>query len=320
MIMTQHIVTRWYRPPELMLHPDGLYSTAVDMWSVGCVFAELLSRKPFFPGKNFIHQLTLILDVIGCPLEEEISHIRSRQARKFLDKFIGKQRMPLSTYFPANTNPDAIDVIEKLLLFDPGKRISAREALLHPYFAPLQSLEDIRPDPPTIRDMDFQFEVEYDHYDCNVDKLRYFKNLMLKEVRKNDHDISDEGIESSINMVSPKESNYLQRQSTINDIDFENKENCDPCAVPVTKANLFNFHGRHIKSRIKESLSKNKPKSKECHGVNSYSTKKGNGGVGPRKITPDEKDRFRRRRSKPKTIPKSPNFSVMSWQRKIEFH
>ena len=54
--MTEHVVTRWYRPPELMLNADGVYASSVDMWSVGCIFAELLGRKPLFPGKNFMHQ------------------------------------------------------------------------------------------------------------------------------------------------------------------------------------------------------------------------------------------------------------------------
>ncbi len=49
--MTETAVTRWYRPPELMLCPDGLYGYAVDLWSVGCIFAEMLGRQPFFPGQ-----------------------------------------------------------------------------------------------------------------------------------------------------------------------------------------------------------------------------------------------------------------------------
>ena len=53
--MTEHVVTRWYRAPELMLQPDGYYDQSVDMWSVGCIFAEILARKALFPGKNFMH-------------------------------------------------------------------------------------------------------------------------------------------------------------------------------------------------------------------------------------------------------------------------
>jgi serine/threonine protein kinase len=77
--MTEHVVTRWYRPPELMLCPDGLYTYAVDLWSVGCIFAELLGRQPLFPGNNFVDQLTLIFGVIGSPSAEEVAHIRNNQ-------------------------------------------------------------------------------------------------------------------------------------------------------------------------------------------------------------------------------------------------
>lgn len=79
--MTEHVVTRWYRPPELMLCPDGQYDSSVDMWSVGCIFAEMLGRRALFPGKNFIHQLSLIFDVIGAPKREEVAYIRSTEAR-----------------------------------------------------------------------------------------------------------------------------------------------------------------------------------------------------------------------------------------------
>ena len=65
--MTEHVVTRWYRPCELMLCPDGLYTYAVDLWSCGCILGEMLGREPMFPGKNFVHQLSLIFNVIGSP-------------------------------------------------------------------------------------------------------------------------------------------------------------------------------------------------------------------------------------------------------------
>lgn len=66
--MTEHVVTRWYRPPELMLCPDGLYGYAVDLWSVGCIFAELLGRHPLFPGKvcTFRGTSTIFCLVASC--------------------------------------------------------------------------------------------------------------------------------------------------------------------------------------------------------------------------------------------------------------
>jgi serine/threonine protein kinase len=70
--MTEHVVTRFYRPPELMLSPNSRYSYSVDMWSVGCILAELLGRQPLFPGTNFVHQLTLIFDTVGSPEPHQV--------------------------------------------------------------------------------------------------------------------------------------------------------------------------------------------------------------------------------------------------------
>lgn len=83
--MTEHVITRWYRPPELMLCPDGMYTYAVDIWSCGCIFGEMLKRKAMFPGKNFIDQLSRIFDVIGSPNALEVSHIENQEALKFLE-------------------------------------------------------------------------------------------------------------------------------------------------------------------------------------------------------------------------------------------
>jgi serine/threonine protein kinase len=60
--MTEYVVTRWYRAPELLLSCEE-YTASIDVWSVGCIFAELLGRKPLFPGKDYIHQLKLIIQV-----------------------------------------------------------------------------------------------------------------------------------------------------------------------------------------------------------------------------------------------------------------
>ncbi|ETW09608.1 CMGC/MAPK protein kinase [Aphanomyces invadans] len=130
--MTEHVVTRWYRAPELMLQPDGQYNTGVDMWSVGCIFAEILGRKAFFPGKNFIHQLTLIFDVIGTPCTNDVKKMKSTQAQRFIKSLGKKAKVPFRTLFPT-ASPDAIDLLDKLLQFDPTARCTVDEALAHPY-------------------------------------------------------------------------------------------------------------------------------------------------------------------------------------------
>ena len=171
--MTEHVVTRWYRPPELMLCPDGLYSYGVDMWSVGCIFAELLGRKPLFPGKNFVHQLTLIFDVIGSPKPAEVSHIKSKQARKFLDSVQGKMKVDFESLYP-DCNPVAVDLMKKLLCFEPSNRLSAAEALAHPYFDALKNGRHT--DPPVSSLFEFDFESQ------NLSRGR-LKALIMEEVK-----------------------------------------------------------------------------------------------------------------------------------------
>ncbi|OQS03426.1 mitogen-activated protein kinase [Thraustotheca clavata] len=135
--MTEHVVTRWYRAPELMLQPDGHYSTGVDMWSIGCIFAEMLGRKALFPGKNFIHQLTLIFDVIGTPSANDVKKMKSTQAQRFVKSLGKKPKVPFRNIFPV-ASLEAIDLLERMLHFDPANRCTIDEALSHPY---MQSIE-----------------------------------------------------------------------------------------------------------------------------------------------------------------------------------
>lgn len=76
--MTEYVATRWYRAPEIMLTFKE-YTKAIDVWSVGCILAEMLSGKPLFPGRDYHHQLTLILDVLGTPTMDDFYAIKSRR-------------------------------------------------------------------------------------------------------------------------------------------------------------------------------------------------------------------------------------------------
>lgn len=175
--MTEHVVTRWYRAPELMLQPDGLYDQSVDMWSVGCIFAEILGRKALFPGKNFLHQLTLIFDMIGAPPVEATTRIQSSQAQRFLRSLGKKPKVPFRTLFP-NASDSALDLLDRLLEFDPAKRITAHEALAHPYMQDIERKYRNRSgneDPPPSMRLDFSFDLK------NLSKMD-LRALIVKEV------------------------------------------------------------------------------------------------------------------------------------------
>lgn len=151
--MTEYVVTRWYRAPELLLNCSE-YTSAIDVWSVGCIFAEIMTREPLFPGKDYVHQLRLITELIGSPDDSSLGFLRSENARKYLRQLpqFGKQN--LSAKFPS-MSAEPLDLLEKMLVFDPVKRITVDEALCHPY---LSSLHDINDEPVTPMPFSFDFE------------------------------------------------------------------------------------------------------------------------------------------------------------------
>jgi len=132
------VVTLYYRSPELLLGARK-YSTAVDMWSVGCIFAEILLKKPLFIGKNELTQLEKIFSVLGNPTEERWpKYTELPDAAKFKWKLV---RPCLRSMFPTSAfagdaclSANGVDLLERMLCLNPDKRISAGEALKHEYF------------------------------------------------------------------------------------------------------------------------------------------------------------------------------------------
>ena len=95
----------------------------MDMWSIGCIVAEMLSNRPIFPGKNYLDQIQKIQEVLGTPTQDETSFILNPKARAFLESLPNQQRKPWARMYPrAEGTPGAFDLLDKLLAFDPRKR------------------------------------------------------------------------------------------------------------------------------------------------------------------------------------------------------
>ncbi|KAK5613627.1 Mitogen-activated protein kinase 14A [Crenichthys baileyi] len=138
--MTGYVATRWYRAPEIMLNWMH-YNMTVDIWSVGCIMAELLTGKTLFPGTDHINQLQQIMRLTGTPPAALINRMPSQEARNYVSSLPPMPKRNFALVF-VGANPQAVDLLEKMLVLDADKRITATEALEHPYFSQYHDPED----------------------------------------------------------------------------------------------------------------------------------------------------------------------------------
>jgi len=132
-VLTEYVVTRWYRAPEVMLLPK-CYSTALDLWSTGCILGEILGRRPMFQGKGHVEMILLVAKVLGTPSEDDLKWLPAESdAYRFVRKVCPRcERSPFSELYP-NARGPCLDLLSGLLTWDPGQRLTAPEALEHEY-------------------------------------------------------------------------------------------------------------------------------------------------------------------------------------------
>ena len=168
--MTGYVSTRYYRAPEIMLTWQK-YDTEVDIWSVGCIFSEMIEGKPLFPGKDHVHQFSIITELLGSPPMDVINTICSENTLNFVKSLPYAEPVPFKVRFK-NMDDEAVDLLEKMLNFDPKKRITAEEALKHPYLSPYHDPTD----EPIAED---KFDWNFNDADLPVDTWRV---MMYSEI------------------------------------------------------------------------------------------------------------------------------------------
>ncbi|GAB5373044.1 hypothetical protein AAMO2058_001716300 [Amorphochlora amoebiformis] len=168
--LTEYVATRWYRAPEIMLSWKE-YTKAIDVWSVGCIFAEILGRKPLFPGEDYINQLHRIISVLGTPSFEDTEYIINAKAKSYVRSLAYQRGVDFKQLFP-EASASALDLLTKMLQFSPKKRITVEQALAHPF---LDKLHDPKDEPNAESHFDFSFE----KYNLNGKML---KALLWQEI------------------------------------------------------------------------------------------------------------------------------------------
>ena len=233
-VLTDYVATRWYRAPEILLGSTK-YSKAVDIWSLGCIFAELLTGKPLFPGTSTLNQLNKVLEVTGKPNSEDIESIQSNLASTMLESMPAIKTKSFKSLFP-NASPKALDLLQKMLQFNPNKRITVEEALEHPYVAFFH-----HPEEEIICDRIIKIPMDDNHkytvkeyrqklYDDILKRKREIRKKIVtssqkkeeiveknekkeeKPVEKSSNTKSNNALEKSPNVNNQKTSSYTQQQ------------------------------------------------------------------------------------------------------------
>jgi mitogen-activated protein kinase 1/3 len=157
-LLTQYVVTRWYRAPEVVLN-ERHYGAELDVWSVGCILAEMYNRSPIFPGKDYSDQLCQIFGIIGSPSREDVDDCVSRDpaVHHFLRKLGDMEAKSWKDILPS-ASEEAIDLISKLLTFNPKKRISVEDALRHPFLSRYYDEEFVSKDCVSQKRLDVSYE------------------------------------------------------------------------------------------------------------------------------------------------------------------
>ena len=210
-ILSVHVVSRWYRAPELILIETN-YTSSIDVWSVGCIFGELMmmikenaktfmDRTPLFPGQSCFplsppgskkvkvnefgfpnekaDQLNIIFDVIGSPDEESMGFVSDPNAVLYLKSLSQKKKNKINfkAKFPGSSE-ESLDLLQKMLIFDPNKRITVQQSLEHPFF---KSIRDPTKEEEATFNLEFEFE---DDNNLTIEKLRNLFITVIKSYKK----------------------------------------------------------------------------------------------------------------------------------------
>lgn len=156
--LTEYVVTRWQRAPEVILNAKQ-QTDQLDVWSVGCIIAEMVGRSPLLPGNDQLEQIHRIVQLTGTPNNSDLEFIKNPSAKKQILRLPKFTKKSFSKIFNGSINPLLVDLLENMLMFNPNKRYDVKKCLSHPQFKDIYHPDDLVIS-DTIFNWDFDSDLE----------------------------------------------------------------------------------------------------------------------------------------------------------------
>ncbi|KAM3134463.1 Protein kinase domain [Paramecium bursaria] len=288
-VLTEYVATRWYRAPEILLGSTH-YSKAVDMWSVGCILGEMINGKAIFPGNSTLNQIERVIEVIGRPTSQDVASVQANLAQQILSNIPMRQRIGFTNFFP-KANPQAMDLMRRLLSFNPEQRITVEQALKHPYVAAFHNETQEITTKPIIVPMN----------DNQKFSIKDYRDALYAEINKKKRDNRRSNQEDQFQSTSVQE-NFEERKRAISVSNQVSKTVLQPNVQPKKV--------QHTQPSQQEQIV-NKQPSKSYYDTNKENINKSKNDLLNRSIL--DKSILERDNSVPKKVPSN----YLQFQQKV---
>ncbi|CAB3402944.1 unnamed protein product [Caenorhabditis bovis] len=258
--LTEYVATRWYRSPEILLAAKQ-YTKGVDMWSLGCILAEMLIGRALFPGSSTINQIERIMNTISKPSRADIASIGSYYAASVLEKMPQNPRKPIESIISSSS--PAVDMIQRLLIFAPHKRMNVEQCLVHPYVVQFHNPSE----EPVL-----SYEVNLplpDHVQLQVDDYRNELYRLISEKKMNAQKIHHERIPP----VTRDQSRAPIAQAECSDTDYDTARSLARAVSVDKNASSHESSSGTLRERAQSADSRSSKEGSSSVKKSNFSTK-----------------------------------------------